>query len=310
VELCPDITVEQVTIAYPDEVVVTPDYTPQPVTLEVEATAKLIGIDLNDQSLADLLRRMGHDVAPAGNGALEISVPAYRNDILHPRDLMEDAAIAFGYHNITPVLVPTMTVGGERSVEGVSRVVRQTLCGLGYLETMTLQLTCEERAYDAMRLERRADHAAVSHPISTEQTMLRRSLAPGLLDTLTVNAHREYPQQIFEVDEVTELTDTETGATERRRAAGAVIGEKMGVTEVRAAAEAVLREFGWTIRTDNRELPQFMPGRGAVVVALKDGEEREVGELGELHPEVLEAFKLRHPAALFEIDLTTLTGEK
>ena len=40
------------------------------------------------------------------------------------------------------------------------------------------------------------------------------------------------------------------------------------------------------------------------------GEERVVGELGELHPEVLEAFKLRHPAALFEIDLTTLTGER
>lgn len=310
VELCPDISVEQVTIAYPGEELVTPDLTPQPVTLDVEATGRLVGIELDTARLTDLLQRMGHDVRPAADGALEVSVPAYRNDILHARDLMEDAAIAYGYHNITPVLVPTMTVGGERAVEGVARVTRQTLCGLGYLEVMTLQLTCAERAYDALRLERREDHAEVSSPISTEQTMLRPTLAPGLLDTLTVNAHREYPQQIFEVGEVTELADTDTGAVERRRVAGAVIGEKMGVTEVRAAAEAVLREFGWSVRTVNAQLPQFLPGRGARIVAVQDGTEREVGELGELHPEVLEAFRLRHPVALFELDLTTLTGER
>jgi phenylalanyl-tRNA synthetase beta chain len=310
VELCPDITVEQVTIAYQGEEVVTPDFTPQIVTLGVAATARLLGIDLDEARLTELLQRMGHDVKPAGDGALEVAVPAYRNDILHPRDLMEDAAIAYGYHNITPVLVPTMTVGGERPVEGVSRVARETLCGLGYLEVMTLQLTCAERTYDALRLPRREDHAAVSHPISNEQTLLRPTLAPGLLDTLTANAHREYPQQIFEVGDVTELADTDTGARERRRVAGAVIGEKMGVTEVRAAVEAVLREFGWGVRTCSAALPQFLPGRGAKIVAVRRGTEREVGEVGELHPEVVEAFKLRHPAALFEVDLTTLTGER
>jgi phenylalanyl-tRNA synthetase beta chain len=309
-ELCPDITVEQVTIAYADGETVTPDFTPQVVTLDVAATAQLVGIDVDAAALSELLGRMGHDVRPVGDGGLSVSVPAYRNDILHPRDLMEDAAIAYGYHNITPVLVPTMTVGGERAVEGTARVARQTLCGLGYLEVMTLQLTCAERAYDAMRLERREDHAEVVSPISNEQTLLRPTLSPGLLDTLTVNAHREYPQQIFEVGEVTELADTDTGARERRRVAGAVIGEKMGVTEVRAAAEAVLREFGWSVHTVRADLPQFLPGRGAKIVATKGDTQREVGQLGELHPEVLEAFRLRHPAALFELDLTTLTGHR
>ncbi len=310
VELCPDITVEQVTIAYADGETVTPDFTPQQVSLDVAATGALVGIDVDSAALSELLRRMGHDVQPGADGTLQVSVPAYRNDILHPRDLMEDAAIAYGYHNITPLLVPTMTVGGERAVEGVARVASQTLCGLGYLEVMTLQLSCEERCYDALRLQRSENHAAVSHPISNEQTLLRPTLAPGLLDTLTVNAHREYPQQIFEVGEVTELADTDTGAVERRRVAAAVIGEKMGVTEVRAAAEAVLREFGWSVRTVNAELPQFLSGRGARIVAVKDTTEIEVGELGELHPEVLDAFKLRHPAAYFELDLTTLTGER
>ncbi len=311
-ELCPDLRLEQVRIAYPgEEPVITPDFTPQQVPLQVAATARLIGIDLDPARLIELLRRMGHDVERGDGDQLTVQVPAYRNDIMHPRDLMEDAAIAYGYHNIHPQLVPTMTVGGERPVEGVSRVARETLCGLGFFEVMTLQLSNEERSFDAMRLAREPGverTAAVSHPISSEQTLLRPSIAPGLLDTLTANSHREYPQRIFEVGEVTELADGETGAQERRRLAAALIGEKIGVTEVRAAAEAVLREFGWKIHTESENLPSYLPGRGGRILALRGSEQVEVGTLGELHPEVLEAFKLRHPAAVFELDLTTLTG--
>ena len=108
--------------------------------------------------------------------------------------------------------------------------------------------------------------------------------------------------------ETTELTPTDTGATERRAVGGVAIGERMGATEVRAVAEAALRELGWGIRTANADLPTYLPGRAARIFAVQGDREIEVGELGELHPEVLEAFKLRHPAAMFEMDLTTLTG--
>ena len=306
-ELCPDVEVEQVTVAYPDGEVVTPDLSPQTVTLEVEATRRLIGFDVDQTGLTDLLLRMGHDVEPGADGALEVSVPAYRTDIIHPNDLMEDAAIAYGYHNIRPVLVPTLTVGMEREAERWARLARETLCGLGFLEVMTLQLTSEERAFDALRRPRDESSATVSHPISSEQTMLRTTLAPLLLETLTVNSHRDYPQSVFEVGDVTRLADTETGADEVRHVAGVVIGDKMGVTEARAAAEALLRELGWSIRTPALESDTYLPGRAATVLASRDGEEREVGELGELHPEVLDAFRLRHPAALFELDLDELT---
>ncbi|MDY0001976.1 MAG: phenylalanine--tRNA ligase subunit beta [Polyangia bacterium] len=311
-ELCPEISISPVTIAYPDGEVLTPDFTPQEVILGVEDTARLLGVDLDADSLRDLLVRMGHDVEQAaagpGAGSLLVHVPAYRNDILHPRDLMEDAAIAYGYHRIHPVLVPTMTVGGERPVEGLARAVREAMCGLGFLEVMTLQLTSEEVAFDAMRLGREGEQVTVEHPISSEQTMLRESLAPGLLQTLAVNAHREYPQRIFEVGEVTRLAGTETGAAESRRVAAVITGARVGVTEARAAAEALLRELGWGIRTRNAELPSFLPGRSGELLATRGDEERVVGRLGELHPEVLLAFRLRHPASLFELDLTSLTG--
>lgn len=307
-ELVPDIRIEQVTIAYPDGELITPDFAPQPMDLGVAETARLLGIELDPPRLMELLRRMGHEVERGDGDLLHVRVPAYRNDILHRRDLMEDAAIAFGYHNITPVLVPTMTVGGERPEERTLRIARQALCGLGFLEVMTLQLSSEERAFDAMRRPRTEDHVRVAHPISSEQTLLRTTLAPGLLDTLAVNAHREYPQRIFEGGEVTVLVDSETGAQERHHLAVALIGPKMSVTEARAVAEAVLREFCLGIRTENADLATYLPGRGATVTALWEGGQEVVGEIGELHPEVLETFRLRYPAAIFELDLTTLAA--
>ncbi len=307
-ELQPSISVQQVAIRYGDERVLTPDFSPQHIQLGVSATSRWLGIPLDTPALVELLVRMGHDVQVQGPDQLLVMAPAYRNDLMHPVDVMEDAAIAYGYHNIEPSLVPTMTVGGERPVETLSGTARTCLSGLGWMEVMTLVLSSEQKAYDALRRPRSSQHVSLAHPISRDQTLLRTSLAAGLLETLTVNGHNEYPQRIFELGETTELVPGDTGALERRAVGGAAIGERMGVTEARAAAEAVLRELGYGIRTRGAELPSYLPGRAAVILAIQGDETIAVGELGELHPEVLEAFKLRHPAAIFEIDLTTLTG--
>ncbi len=307
-ELQPEINLHQVGIQYGDEVLQTPDFAPQLMELSVSATAGWTGIPMDAVKLVELLVRMGHDVEILDDDTVRVAAPAYRNDLMNPVDLMEDAAIAFGYHNIVPTLVPNMTVGGERPIEGVAGTVRACGTGLGWHEVMTLVLSSEAKSFDALRRPRHERYVSLAHPISRDQTMLRTSLAAGLLETLTVNGHNEYPQRIFEVGETTELTATDTGASERRAVGGVAIGERIGATDVRAVAEACLRELGWGIRTATLDADTYLPGRAARIFAVKDGEEVLVGELGELHPAVLDAFRLKHPAAMFEIDLTTLTG--
>ncbi|MFH1468007.1 MAG: phenylalanine--tRNA ligase subunit beta [Pseudomonadota bacterium] len=309
VELQPSIAVRRVEIAYPDGAVLTPDFTPQVTALSVSATAGWIGIPLDAAQLSALLARMGHDVEVLDDDSLRVTSPAYRNDLMHPVDLMEDAAIAFGYHAIVPTLVPTLTVGGERPVERLSNDVRAAMAGLGWHEVMSLVLTCEERAFEALMRPQVEDFVRLENPISRDQTMLRTSLAAGLLETLTANAHNAYPQRIFEVGELTFLDGAaDTGAVEHRAVGGVVAGERVGATDVRAAAECVLRELGFRIRTEGADLPGYLPGRAAQVFATRDGREVRIGALGELHPAALEAFRLKHPAAIFELDLTVLTG--
>lgn len=311
-ELCPGSKAERVTISAPGkEPYQTPDLTPQEVEFDTSLPARRIGIDVDAVRVKELLARMGHGVKDGeDDGKVTVEVPAYRNDILHPVDLVEDVAIAYGYHNIVPSLVPTFTVGVETARSALMNRVRQALCGLGYSEVLTLILSNEADQFEKLRRKNVDRHVLVSHPISIEQTLIRTSLIPGLLDTFSVNTDHPLPQRIFEVGRISLLDETEeVGAREHLRVAAAVIGSRADFTEVKAVAESLVRELGFQGELTCRPIAEsestadtFIPGRGA---ALAHGEQALV-EFGELHPQVLESFGLAYPVALLEMDLEVL----
>ena len=308
-ELDPRVVVEQVEIHYPDHRVITPDLTPQKMDIDAGKTGRLLGLSLSRQDVIQLLIRMGHEVLDRGEGPLTVSVPAYRNDILHERDLMEDVAIAYGYHRVPPTKVPTMTVGRPLAVQEISNTARQVFTGLGYQEIMTLILTSPENSFTKLRLPYPEEVVVeISNPISIEQTIMRRHLLTGMLETFSRNANRELPQRIFEAGDITVLDSKgETGAREIRKVAAGIIDPHVGYADIRAVAEALLREFDWALEVQDVDWGLFLPGRAATIIAAKEKEMVPVGAMGELHPEVLEAFKLVHPAAVLEIDIQALS---
>ncbi len=277
----------------------TPDLAPQQTVCDVGETSRLLGIELPQEELAGLLRRMRHAVEIEAPGRLRVLVPPYRNDILHQRDLMEDAAIAHGYSRIPPTLVPTMTVGKPRDLEVLTDRCRDVLIGLGLIETMGLVLTC---AGQSDRLLDRPDHpdtVELENPISSEQTHLRTSLIPGLLATFGRNRSNPLPQGIFEVGDVSFVDPgAETGALERRHLALGWISPKAGFAEIRALAQAVVREFGWDLVLDPAQPGFFIDGRGAMLRAPGGN---GAGVLGEVHPRVLEKLGLQNPVVVFEM---------
>ncbi len=298
---------EAVEVVYPSDTVVTPDLGWQLAELDWQECARIIGIDVDAEQVQQLLLRMGHKVTAPVAGPFEVEVPPYRNDILHSNDLMEDVAIAYGYHNIVPKLDPTFTVGEARAVEEVSDLVRRAMTGLGMWEVMTLYLTSPEVAFDALRRDRDPVSVLIDNPISSDETMPRVGLLPGLLQTLQRNTHRELPQRIFEVGDITHLNaEVETGSEEVRHLAAAVINSTASFEELRPVAEAALTELGWGLATEPLAVPTYIDGRGARIVAIRGEQRVAIGEIGELHPEVLEAFRLRHPVVAFEIDLAQL----
>ncbi len=279
-----------VTIMHPEEAFDTPDLAPRSWEVSLKRTNAWLGLSLSRKKAVDALRRMRLDTKGRGD-RIEVSVPAYRTDILHEVDLMEDVAIGYGYHRIAPTLPGHGTLGGASPLNEFTKALRQVLVGHGLQEIRTLTSEDAESPF-------RAPDGAVEirNPLSSDLTVVRASLLPSVLRILQLNRRRELPQRFFEVDDVV------LGGYNRRHVAGVLIHPKAGFTEVKGLVEGVLRDVGLTLKVEGEEDPNFLAGRCAQALV---GEER-LGILGEVHPEVIVAYELRNPVVGFELDVEAL----
>ncbi len=237
--------------------------------------------------------------APAPSPSPSLS-PPYRTDIRHMVDLFEDVAIGYGYANIEPRLVRSMTVGAPRPEESLSDRVRQVLIGLGFSEIMSLPLTTEEHQFERLRIPVPAHYPQVANPKLKAYNVVRTHLMGGLMEALRENRRRPMPIRLFEIDNVVDLDDAaETGAAEKRNLALVEIGRESGYATARSTIDALLRELGWNAEYAAIDHPTFVPGRAASFTVGG----QPVGILGEVHPEVLTNFGLTYPVALAELTL-------
>lgn len=298
---------QSVKIKYDTEVIVTPDLSPREIEVDRASAKGWLGIPFTAESLVSSLKKMRLDVEPLGNEGenFRVRYPAFRTDIRHKVDILEDLAIGYGYLNIEPHLVPTMTVGQARKEELLSQTVRNTLLGLGFTEVMSLPLVTEEEHFLRFR-KQVSDYPRVANPKLVALKVVRTHLMTGLLQALYENRKRPMPLRLFELDNVVILDPTaETGTSEERRVGFVELGPEAGYATVRSVLDAVLRELGQEGAYSINDDPTFIPGRGASIVT-GDGFQ---GYLGELHPEVITAEAIRTLGFAQELDYPVAIGE-
>jgi phenylalanyl-tRNA synthetase beta chain len=299
-------TIEAVPVEYPDQVIVTPDLTPQKMKLHVGYSNERLGLNFSAEQTIEALQRSRLDAEKAEPAVLGVTIPAYRTDILHEIDLVEEVAIGYGYYNLTPTVPATVTTGKQHRVSEVAADVRQIMVGLGFVEALNFVLANEVNHYQKMR--RKAEElVTLANPVSTEYSIIRSELLPSLMGNLADNKHQVFPQRIFEVSDVIALSEESESRTERRIHAAAVTSHPTAnFTETKSALEALLMNLGfkeWKVEETNH--PSFLAGRAATV-SLGN---MEFGVVGEIHPEVLNNFELENPTGAFEIDLQKIIDE-
>ncbi len=283
--------IQTVRTIYADRTIETPDLTPISMTVDLARAVDLLGIDLTPEKAVEFLRRMRHD-AEADGTTIRVKAPAYRMDLLHEVDLAEDLAIAWGYDRYPRGLPQRQTIGTPLLKSLFSDALRQLLMGYGYQEVMSLTMATAEEPVAT------PERAVVLNPVTSDLTTLRSSLLPGLLNLFKLNKHRELPQRIFEI------ADVVVAAQNVRHIAAAAVHHKASFTEAKSLVLSLLRDTGRDGTIEPVEDPNFIPGRGASIVA--DG--REFGRLGEIHPRILEAYSLVQPVLAFELDVEILRG--
>lgn len=295
--------VESVTIKYPDKVFKLPSMEYSTLTLSTNYVNEMVGINLADKEVVECLLKMRYGANVLREGLIEVRIPPYRLDVLHPIDLVEDVAIGYGYDKLEPVIPFTKTFGRELETSSFTRKVRDLMVGLGFQEVLNYTMTSKETLFAKMEVkpERVVE---VQNPLSREYSVLRTWLTPGLLDFLSLNKHVSYPQKIFECGVAVVVDESlPNKARMLEKLAAAICDYKAGYEDVQAALYCILRNLGvnkW--RVERFSHPSFIDGRVARLVI----NERTVAILGEISPRVLRNFYLENPVAVFEADLSAL----
>ncbi|MDO8622795.1 MAG: phenylalanine--tRNA ligase subunit beta [archaeon] len=265
---------------------ITPDLTPEKMKISIENTNKLLGLDLNEKQVKPLLEKMGYNYEKG-----IVSIPAWRVDILHEVDLIEDIAIAYGYDKFIPEIPKISTIGQEDMKETIKRKISDILTGLGFIEISNYHLTTKEDQFKKMNLE--AKNFIEIENSKTDYNLLRKNLSHYLLKILSENVDSEYPQNIFEMGRIfNDIKEEESLA---------IAISPGNFTELKQKMEYLSRMMNLSLQVEEVEssAPWFIEGRVAEIKINN----KKIGFIGEVHPKILKNWKLKMPVALLEINL-------
>jgi phenylalanyl-tRNA synthetase beta chain len=294
--------IEPVLVTYPYETglgkrVTFPSDTSGTFTVPLARFSAGLGENVSSAEVKKRLSSYGH-IVKSGRGEVSVIVPPYRDDIMHPMDLVEDYAISRGYESFEPIMPRQSTVGAISRIELLSDIVRGHMVGSGYQEIMSNILCSREELDYAMNAGEKL--VEVDNVMSLAYSVLRNRVIPSLLNVEAASSKAFYPHRTFEVGEVAVLDERENMGSRTDLNLGAIISHPgANFSEMHSTLDILLYYLGQEYKLDPAEHALFIPGRcGRVVVGGI-----ELGFIGEIRPEVLERTQITMPCAAFEINL-------
>ena len=291
---------------------VEPGALPKPASVRLRASRieRLLGCAVDADLVRDSLERLGMTVADAGAGEWQVEVPSFRSDITMEADLIEEVARIVGYDEI-PQHSPAAELDIPARPEHVQslRRLRSKLVERGYAEAITYSFT--DPAFQAL-LAPGESTIPLSNPISSELSVMRTSLWPGLFGALLHNVNRQQSRirlfesgLVFAPGEGEEVSQVPiVGGLVYGTALPEQWGEKerpLDFYDAKGDVEALLRAADprADFRFEAGEHPALHPGQTARI--SKGG--APIGWLGALHPAIQAEQKLSQPLYLFELSL-------
>ena len=289
-------------VRYSDKTIKTPDLTPQEMNVHVDTANSLIGgTKLTAEDIKELLLKARFDAEIINDNEVKAIIPAYRVDILHEVDVVENIAVQYHINSVEAKLPEINTVAYENNWFKAESTIREVMIGLGFQEVMSLMLTNEEAHYEKMN-QPEEDHVQVARPITIDRTMIRTSLINSLMEFLEDNKHEDLPQKIFEIGDILYLDESKENKTRSSKKLAALICHSTAnFTEIKSVMTSVLSNLGYTMEISDSENKTFIEGRVADVT----GESQKgtiKGFFGEVSPEVITNFTLEYPVIAFEIE--------
>lgn len=277
------------------------------VAFTAEGINKLLGTDLSEDEMIKIFEKV--DLKVDKNKGVVI-VPTFRPDVEREADLAEEVARFYGYDNIPVTLATgTPTVGKKsykQKIEDITRVVMEN-CGIS--EAMTYSFE-SPKVFDKIRLDEDDSlrkTVTISNPLGEDFSVMRTTTVNGMLTALSTNYNRRNESaSLYELsyiylpkdEEIKELPD------ERMQLTIGMYGD-IDFYNVKGVVETLLNRLGIYEGYEydpNVSINYLHPGRQAKITINK----KELGIIGEVHPEVADNYNIDTRAYLTVIDMPVL----
>ena len=287
------------------------DHYPNPAEpVEIEASVsricRRIGVDVPGEVMEDILNRLYIDATVAGD-ALHCVVPAFRQDMEGEADVSEEVLRMYGYDHIPSTLMNATTMPGYRDEKTVfNNRVKDALVGMGLYEILNYSFI-SPRWLEKLGLaegDPRRNVVKLRNPLGEDTSVMRTTLVPSMLNTVAANLNRNIPGgMLFELSKVF-VPAEQAGElpTEKAALCVAAYGEDVDFYTVKNIVTWLLAKFGVKASIAAGGDGYYHPGRKAIMTA---GETR-LAALGEIHPDVAEAFDIKGRVYVAEVDLDAL----
>ncbi len=293
---------------------------PLVIELRVDRANQFLGTSLSREGISSCLSSLEMTVEEKDEKTLRVAVPTFRVDITREVDLVEEVARLEGYDRI-PVTYPIVRPSEKADPPEIALrdQVSEIMAGLGFSEIITYSFISPDSA-DLLGAEgdsRLRSFVTLQNPLSTEQSVMRTSLIPGLLGTVKENiAHGEADLKLFEWGNIfinrgpgelpseepclaaimTGLFNPETWHSRAR---------KVDFYDIKGTVEVLLNSLGLkgVSFQGQKPAPGYHPELSCRILVS----DSYLGNIGQIDPDVMGRYDIRAESAfLFEIDLSAL----
>jgi len=280
----------------------------EPVEIEasVSRICRRIGVDVPGEVMEDILNRLYIDTTVAGD-ALYCKVPAFRQDMEGEADVSEEVLRMYGYDHIPSTLMNATTMAGRQDEKTVfNNRVKDALVGMGLYEILNYSFI-SPRWLDHLGLaenDPRRNAVKLRNPLGEDTSVMRTTLVPSMLNTVAANLNRNIPGgMLFELSKV--FVPAEKAGelpVEKATLCIAAYGEGVDFYTVKNIVTWLLAKFGVQASIAAGGDSYYHPGRKAIMAVGS----AQLAALGEIHPDVAEAFDIKGRVVVAEVDLDAL----
>ncbi|HBN13268.1 MAG TPA: phenylalanine--tRNA ligase subunit beta, partial [Clostridiales bacterium] len=277
------------------------------LTVSAQKINSLLGIEVPVEKMTKILKDLNFGVQTDGD-AINLTVPAYREDIDGFPDIAEEIIRFYGYDNIEGTFLPSATItnGGYNEEQKAENKLKNMLVGKGLYEISTYSFysvkDLDMLHYPEDCAERKT--IKILNPISEELSVMRTTLAPSMINTVVRNLRRGNMQgKLFELAKVylPEELPLKSFPEEKKRLCISAWG-KSDFFEVKGIVECVAKLLNTSFEFESAEKPFLHPGMTAKISC--DGE--EIGYMGVLAPTVATELAIDRAVVIAELDYEEL----